>query len=315
MTFEELLKIHNSIDVSPNPGRGTAYHYTSPEGLLGIISNKYIFATDLLYLNDAAEGSYALDLLLSVLTEDFPDRKVLYEGVKKEIEGLAKQAPNKYYTYVISFSRGDDLLNMWNYYTKGNSVEGYNIGFNITKLAQSLKIKIDECEGTKKSTKEADCLKVHHGAVIYGKRQQMEKIREIVHLFVDPFEESETSASYGEGVLFYLIVRKIYYLGLFYKAPEYKSEKEYRFVFMPGAIGKNDDWQSRGIPYKEEYRNVNGVLIPYQKCTFSPDSVVSIMCAPTNDFNRTEASLRRLLSYEFRGIQNEIHQSSLQLRY
>lgn len=311
MTFEELLKIHNSIDVSPKHGRGTVYHYTSPEGLLGIITNKYIFATDLLYLNDAAEGSYALKLLLSVLEEDFSDRKVLYEGIKKEIDGLAKQAPNKYFTYVISFSKGEDLLNMWNYYTKGNSVEGYNVGFDITKLAHSLKIKIDKCEGIK----EKDGLKVHHGAVNYDKKKQMGRIREIVHQFIDHFEDDETSTSYGEGVLYYLIVRKIYYLGLFYKAPEYKNEKEYRFVFVPGSIGKNNDWQSRGIPYKEEYRNKNGVLIPYQKCTFSSDSVVSIMCAPTNDFNRTEASLRRLLSYEFRGIQNEIHQSSLQLRY
>ena len=38
------------------------YHYTSLEGLLGIIESKSIWATNVLYLNDASELNYSINL-------------------------------------------------------------------------------------------------------------------------------------------------------------------------------------------------------------------------------------------------------------
>lgn len=311
MTFEQLVSIYNDIQIAPKKRRGTVYHYTSPEGLIGIITNKYLFATDLLYLNDAAEGQYALEVLLDVCKEEFPDQKDLYKGLQGEISGMIKQAPGKYHSYVISCSEKEDLLNMWNYYTKGSSVEGYNIGFDINRLAKSLEIKIDE----KSDANSKRRLKVKHGEVNYNIGKQKAEIKEVLHQFVDPLRKENDYVKDQTGTLYYLIVRKVYHIGLFYKAPDYKGEKEYRFIFMPGIVAKNDEWQREGIPYKEDYRNKNGILIPYQKCNFSTDSVVSIMCSPTNDFTRTAASVRRLLSFEFENVQNQIHQSSLKLRY
>jgi len=41
----------------------TLYHYTSQKGLLGIIGQGEIWATDILYLNDTMEYRYAVNLL------------------------------------------------------------------------------------------------------------------------------------------------------------------------------------------------------------------------------------------------------------
>ena len=115
--------------------------------------------------------------------------------------------------------------------------------------------------------------------------------------------------------LTYLLVRTIFYLGLFYKSEKFAGEKEYRFVYMPSKIEECDEWQNMGIPYKEEFRIKNGVLIPYQKCSFSNDSVVSVMCGPSLDYERMEAGVSRLLSYEFKKVKSEIHRSGIRLRY
>jgi hypothetical protein len=45
-----------------NETEKTLYHYTSLEGLLGIIESKSIWATNVLYLNDASELNYSIDL-------------------------------------------------------------------------------------------------------------------------------------------------------------------------------------------------------------------------------------------------------------
>ncbi|GAF99954.1 unnamed protein product, partial [marine sediment metagenome] len=39
------------------------YHYTSLEGLIGIINSQRIWATDILYLNDASEFKYSKNIL------------------------------------------------------------------------------------------------------------------------------------------------------------------------------------------------------------------------------------------------------------
>ena len=48
------------------------YHYTSPTGLLGILSNKSIWFTDCDYLNDASESNYFLNLYSKVFSS-FPE--------------------------------------------------------------------------------------------------------------------------------------------------------------------------------------------------------------------------------------------------
>ena len=44
------------------------YHYTSQRGLLGILENKKIWATNIHYLNDSAELYHAIDVLQSGLS-------------------------------------------------------------------------------------------------------------------------------------------------------------------------------------------------------------------------------------------------------
>src|SRR6266700_6216266 len=44
------------------------YHYTSQEGLLGILSSKTLWATRIQYLNDSTEFAYTLALLKKALS-------------------------------------------------------------------------------------------------------------------------------------------------------------------------------------------------------------------------------------------------------
>ena len=47
------------------------YHYTSLKGLRGILSTRQIWATDILYLNDSAEFIFTINLLRTILKEEF----------------------------------------------------------------------------------------------------------------------------------------------------------------------------------------------------------------------------------------------------
>ena len=45
------------------------YHYTTQEGLLGILRDKCIWATDIRYLNDTSEGQIFTKLFLDELNQ------------------------------------------------------------------------------------------------------------------------------------------------------------------------------------------------------------------------------------------------------
>ena len=58
-----LIKIYKNMKLPIQHTKKPIFHYTSPEGILGILNSKSLFATDLNYLNDKSEGIYGLSLL------------------------------------------------------------------------------------------------------------------------------------------------------------------------------------------------------------------------------------------------------------
>jgi hypothetical protein len=53
------------------PARRILYHYTTQEGLLGIIKCRCLWTTNIFYLNDSTEFNYALELARGNLRERF----------------------------------------------------------------------------------------------------------------------------------------------------------------------------------------------------------------------------------------------------
>jgi hypothetical protein len=108
------------------------YHYTSQEGLLGIIGKKEIWATKALYLNDSKEFMYAIDLVNKVL--NYPR----YSGPKidelRERLNLIKGVN----VCVTSFTKNGDLLSQW----RGYGVRG--VGYSLGLYGDELKKLADE---------------------------------------------------------------------------------------------------------------------------------------------------------------------------
>jgi hypothetical protein len=117
----------------------TLYHYTSLHGLFEIIKTKSIWATDILYLNDASEFEFTKNIIISQLEKNPSDIAVLMINSFDEIF--------KYLTpHVCSFSERGDLLSQWRGYCPQGS--GFSIGFDANKLIENLKnnlFEISQC--------------------------------------------------------------------------------------------------------------------------------------------------------------------------
>ncbi len=121
---------HQADDALQRPE--IVYHYTNSAGLLGIVKSQSIWATNIEYLNDAKEFSYARDLAEDVIL-GLPEPAVAGEQSRFRgccLEGIRQ--PRGSPIYVTSFSTLGDSLSQWRGY--GAQIGGYALGFTLVTL-------------------------------------------------------------------------------------------------------------------------------------------------------------------------------------
>ena len=100
------------------------YHYTSAEGLRGIIENREIWLTNTAFVNDTSECRALQEEKRLFVEGDFTNSYVK-DKWKNFISDLKIENDN---TYIASFSCGDESLDQWRAYGH------FRIGFEVKKL-------------------------------------------------------------------------------------------------------------------------------------------------------------------------------------
>jgi len=107
------------------------FHYTSPEGFIGIVRSKSIWASDMLSLNDASEANYAMRLTAELLDKYHPNvPDVDRQRFKTQLTDYMFPL---YTPFVACFCRDGDLLSQWKGYGSGG--EGFALGFSFRWLS------------------------------------------------------------------------------------------------------------------------------------------------------------------------------------
>ncbi|MEY8215465.1 MAG: DUF2971 domain-containing protein [Colwellia sp.] len=105
-------------------------HYTSVGGLMGIVDDEAIWATQSLYLNDYKEIKHGAQLLHNQLYQyevsKEHDKIVFATELNHLVNNIDTHAKR---VYITSFSNNDNQLSQWRGYTPAN--KGVSITFNL----------------------------------------------------------------------------------------------------------------------------------------------------------------------------------------
>lgn len=263
------------------------HHYTTINGLKGIVEGKTIWATYAGFLNDMSELSYG-DSIVDWVMRSIESRKLkpmcrrfMYdEGLIRMISSStgsfpswivgrnssqSESSPRPMATYVACFCEASDLLSQWRGY---GGAGGYTLdvdGGAIGKAAESAVL-----PGRTRLMK-----------VFYDEEKQRQLVAELAFDFLDlittAFEGIRTKRkSPQENLLRQLIgefhIRVDHLLPLL-KNPRFREESEWRIVHQrsPG--------EQEGI----EFRTSGSLILPYVKVPFpiAQDSIASITCGPS----------------------------------
>ncbi len=296
--YEVTDKYQHMKSLIPISNEKYIYHYTSSQGLLGIIENGKLRFSDRNFLNDKSEGNYVLDLIIKNIDSICPKNpEFKKELVRSCIAERQRYIKRQFHTYQCSFSIDKDNLSLWNYYTKGDSIKGYNIQFDTEKLIASV---INE-----ESIKDGIEFQTIHGRVVYDEKEQINILRKTVDYFYDTYEKYHTDL---DNISF-AIVMKAMAFGRFFKMGYFSVENEYRISFETHLASMKD----KGIADREYFREINGYYVPYIENYFSLDSLISVTMSPTLDYTLTETSLKRLFQGKNKDI--AINKSDIPVRY
>ncbi len=133
--FKQISTIYDRQYSFEPPPDTILFHYTSAEGLKGIIESNELWATSAYYLNDAAEMFYGYNVLKEVLDQWLRKNSRSEDSITL---GLARQLRSSFEDlfekrllkpiYLMCFCEGDNLLSQWRAYGKSG---GYSIGFKV----------------------------------------------------------------------------------------------------------------------------------------------------------------------------------------
>ncbi len=108
-------------------------HYTSSDGLIGILKNKEVWASNIAFLNDSEEVEHAIGYAKNAIENKIrrgglSDNEI---GILNAMHGRAGNAAKRY--YVASFSEDGNLLSQWRAYCPPGG--GHSIGVPSTQLS------------------------------------------------------------------------------------------------------------------------------------------------------------------------------------
>mgnify|MGYP005758231461 CR=1 FL=1 len=268
-------------------GKKTFYHYTAPENLIKILKKETMELrfTKVDCLNDKSEGKEFKDIYKDVCEQLRKEEKIdqcFYEIIKNiEFKDIylahINNDRNILYadcdTYICCFSEGNDLLSMWNYYSKNSEYEGYNIGIEFNNIDD-----LEKCFFKLKDDAEINLYKV-----IYEKENAKQLISEFL---LQIYEKANLQSSYSESAVIDEILLFSTMMKYIIKSKVFEHEKEVRFILYV----RKDSSQ-----YDIKFTTKKGIVVPYMNLKLEKKYIKKITMAPLLEQETAQKTLEFFL--------------------
>ena len=253
----------------------TLYHYTTFEGLKGILDSRSLWCSHVSALNDPLELLYGKRIILDNINsflEKENDKKIktILDNLIILIEAFDK---NLYSTYVASFCEEDNLLSQWRGYS------GKGIGYNIGILFDSETRYSHDIQNLEDSS--VSLLKI-----IYEPNDQNNFVSKYLSSIIASAQRAIKRWEIAEGTtpiswesqVAAEAVNLLFEIMLSMKSPVFKEEKEWRLIkvlmddYKPELLSFREN-EDIPIPYITTfiYKEINRELeFPIESIRFGP---------------------------------------------
>lgn len=296
--IDEAQKIYE--EMAPTPGSFKLYHYTTYEGLKGILESKKLWLTDYRYLNDPTEILYGRDIIIKAIksynsTIPLSSSHQFYEKIIEFYPDFVK----KNEIYIFSFCEEKDYYPAWRFY--GEEGNGFSIKFNSNLV------------------KEIETVGRHMFQVDYGHAKCYEIVQKLCSLAEEckeNYDKNNPDKDINSRNEFHKQLKASLFSSIHISLPGFKNEnfnreKEIRIIEeenkandgikYPAPINLSRKFtisnkRKKGIyPMKLINDKINSTVIPKIKWGFNPDDIIEIWTGPNLDPEDAKEKVNYLL--------------------
>lgn len=265
------------------------YHHTTTDGLIGIVSNASIWATDIEFLNDYAEFKAGLEELTRACMECSNSAAPELHGAYTAIEELIRDNLTRRRLYVSSFTKTRDDLRQWMSYGRPNA--SYCVAFDKTILSENCGDSASENNDAVYKFTDVDYSKTALTALL-----NPETIRENIM-------KMRTEKG-SPGILFMPLINDLMFATCSIKNNEFRDEKETRLIYSTRAA---DD-----IDRATKFRSSGGMIVPYVPVKIPTRAIKEVIIGPSVDNALSRQGVKQLLLHH--GVKAEISHTGTSLR-
>lgn len=248
------------------------YHYTTQEALLGIFSQKCIWATNIHFLNDSTEFDYAINLTLEALYSTDKERSWADNEFPRRIKNVL-ESNDKLNIYVTSFSEKGDLLSQWRAYC--SSSIGFSIGFSYGKISTL---------GREQGFILGKC--IYDG--LEQKKMISQILKEAYRIYTNESNE-ELLSPHDRAISSF--IHGFVEVAPFLKDPSFSEEEEWRLVSLRNILSSD-----------LKFKSGKSMIIPYTEVNLINDKkelpFTEIIIGPAPHMDLSHVSLKHLIDSE-----------------
>ena len=231
------------------------FHYTSTEGLLGILESKTLWATDFRYLNDPDEFAFARRLIVRELRKRVPH---VVDSYDRHVYAVALELFEKLHTtaYVVSFSEDGNLLSQWRAYAPRN---GFSVAFDSRSLQRIKDCKLVQCIYLSEETRVVSFDRFLESWISF-RPSHFQEIREA------RAQGSKNLLKHGASLVARLMMNDLVGVALTVKHASYAEEREWRLVLIDDSVDRKIKTATSEVLH---FRNSVFGLAPYKTLRLS----------------------------------------------
>ncbi len=208
------------------------YHYTTFKGLFGIVESRQLWASDIRYMNDAAELRHTVDLVRREVKLRINKSGWNAKLLNALVDWLSRKLTNGHLLFAASFRENGNLLSQWRGYSTIG--KGVSLGFHpavISRVARRQGFKIARC--------------------IYDNAEQAALIKKLV-------DGVEYIADECEGMQYHEIFQRmesdLLMITAILKHPSFEEEAEWRVI--------SPSYAEQACP-RVKFREGTSMIVPY----------------------------------------------------
>lgn len=248
-------------EIGPNSGCIALYHYTTPEGLLGLLQERKIWATHFAYLNDTSEINYANSLLENAILERLEKASLIVAAILKSILKTPNGLSAMVEPYVACFCEDGDLLSQWRAYSGkgGYALELLPRGIQVTMAGRGYtlhKIQYDEPKQKRLISAFLDKFCAALDACGSGCHPNEIGVPYIEERLVEGGVDLSFNLPEELGNICRVAIDKFAKIAPCLKNPKFRSEQEWRIIHIEPKFTRHANYELR-------FRTAGPLIVPY----------------------------------------------------